>query len=175
MTRSFIAPLFAVTLLTMAVFAADAFNIEFDARADFSTFKTFALRAGTVNSPRPELDNSLFVKKLGSAIRGAVREKRLREVSTAPDLFVDYRITGEDISTVERGAGYRGNGMVIPGTGPRPLRYTQGTLVIDLVRPGESVPVWHGVYRDEEPTGSKLVESLPADAQKLIAKYPPKK
>jgi hypothetical protein len=32
-------------------------------------------------------------------------------------------------------------------------------------------PVWRGVYRDDEMTGSKLFRKLPEDARKLIAKY----
>jgi hypothetical protein len=31
------------------------------------------------------------------------------------------------------------------------------------------------VYRDDESTGSKLVQKLPEDAKKLLARYPPKK
>ena len=58
------------------------------------------------------------------------------------------------------------------GIGPQPVRFTEGTLVIDLVRPGGPNPVWRGVYRDEESTGSKLMLKLPEDAKKLIDRYP---
>jgi hypothetical protein len=77
---------------------------------------------------------------------------------------VDYRLTGEDVSTSRRG--------FARGMGPQPFRFTQGTLVIDLTRPGETSPVWRGVYRDDEMTGSRLMQKLPEDAKKLIAKYP---
>jgi hypothetical protein len=50
-------------------------------------------------------------------------------------------------------------------TRPRPLWFTQGTLVIDLIRPGETSPVWRGVYRDDEMTGSRLMRKLPEDAK----------
>jgi hypothetical protein len=44
--------------------------------------------------------------------------------------------------------------------------------VIDMKRPGDRDPVWRGVYRDDEQTGSKLVQKLPNDAKKLIERYP---
>jgi hypothetical protein len=102
----------------------------------------------------------------------------LKETATAPDLLVDFRITGSDISTTQRGMsiggpGFRGRPMA--SSGPQPLRFTEGTLVIDLSRAAAPTPIWRGVYRDDESTGSKLVEKLPADAKKLLERYPPPK
>jgi len=144
--------------------AGDDLSVQVDPRADFSTFRTFALRNGKINSPRPELDNPLFVKKLGTTIRAALTAKGLKEAATSPDLVVDYTLTGDDISI----------GMPTPvrGVGPRPVRFTEGTLVIDITKPGDTSPVWRGVYRDDESTGSKLMQKLPEDAKKLIARYP---
>jgi hypothetical protein len=159
---------FAVTLLVVAScavpVAGDDLSIQVDPRADFSTFRTFALRNGKINSPRPELDNPLFVKKLGTTIRTALVAKGLKETTTSPDLLVDYTLTGEDISI----------GMPTParGVGPRPVRFTEGTLVIDITKAGDTNPVWRGIYRDDESTGSKLMQKLPEDAKKLIARYP---
>src|SRR5262245_50951215 len=54
---------------------ADDLSVEYDPAADFSTFKTFELRPGKVSSPRPELDNPIFIKKLGAAIRSTLLAK----------------------------------------------------------------------------------------------------
>ena len=160
-------PLFLALCMSLALSAAqqpsDDFSVVVDPKADFSQFKTFAIRVGKIASDRPELDNSLFAKKLSKTIQAALVAKGLREVSGRPDLLVDYSITNEDISTTTRGGGR--------GIGPQPLRYTVGMLVIDLMRPGSPAPVWRGVYRDAESTGSKLMQKLPDDAKKLIAKY----
>lgn len=142
----------------------DDLSVQVDPGADFSAFKTFALREGKVHSPRPELDNPLFVKKLGTTIRTALTAKGLKETPDRPDLVVSYLVTGEDFSM---GVPTGGRGL-----GPRPVRFTEGTLVIDVTRPGDANPVWRGVYRDDEQTGSKLVEKLPEDARKLIGRYP---
>jgi hypothetical protein len=144
--------------------AADDLSVQVDPSANFAVFKTFAMRGSKVDSPRPELDNRLFVKKLSTTIRAALTARGLTETAAGPDLLVDFAIAGEDFNLGVRSP--------LRGVGPQPVRYTQGTLVIDLTRPGGSDPVWHGVYRDDEDTGSKLVQKLPEDAKKLVDKYP---
>jgi hypothetical protein len=44
--------------------------------------------------------------------------------------------------------------------------------VIDIFTRDGPAPIWRGVYQDDERTGSKLVNKLPEDARKLLAKYP---
>jgi hypothetical protein len=151
-------------LLTTGPVVADDMAVQVDPRADLSRFRTFAIRTPKVNSPRPELDNPLMVKGLGRTIRVALAARGLKEATTAPDLVVDYTLTSEDVAL--------GVPTAVRGLGPRPERYTEGTLVIDLIRPGDTNPVWRGTYRDDERTGSKLVQKLPEDARKLIGRYP---
>ena len=141
----------------------DDLNIVADPGADFSRFKTFAFRVGKIDSPRPEIDNPLFAKRMTKTIRAALATRGLREVVARPDLLVDFSISSGDVNTQQRGGGR--------GIGPQPLRYTVGLLTIDLSLPGNQTPVWRGVYRDGEMTGSKLMQKLPEDARKLIAKY----
>lgn len=167
-------------LLCSTLLLADDLSIEYDPAADFSTFKTFELRPGNVSSQRPELDNPIFIKKLGGAIRTALVAKGLKEADHA-DVAVKYSVSGEDYSVAVRSPGVvapsgRGGmrGGVIGASGPESRRFTEGTLVIDLMTSGLASPVWRGVYRDEESTGSKLVDKLQQDAAKLIEQYPPK-
>ena len=172
-------PSFVVSaLLGSALLMADEMSVNFDPAVDFSRFKTFKVRERTIDSTRPELKNPLMEKMLERAIEAVLEAKGLTESDNLPGLFVDFRITNADISSSRPGTpmttGPSGRGQRI-STGPQPVRFTEGTLVIDLVRPGDPVPVWRGVYRDDENTGSKLVQKLPEDAKKLLAKYPPKK
>jgi Domain of unknown function (DUF4136) len=161
--RRLAAALTALVLSAVPV-AADDLSIQVDPGVTLSSFKTFALRDGKVNSPRPELDNSLFVKKLGATIREALTARGLKEAVRNADVMVDYVVTGEDFSISAPG--------LVRGMGPRPVRFAEGTLVIDLVKPGEANPLWRGVYRDDEKTGSRLMQKLPEDARKLIDRYP---
>jgi hypothetical protein len=160
------------------ILLADDMSVNFDPGVDFSAFKTFKMRERMIESPRPELDNSLFLKMLERTIERTLRARGMTQADSLPDLFIDFRITGEDVSTTRRGTSMVGiNGRPVRGmsSGPQAVRYTSATLVIDLIRPGDPVPIWRGVYRDDEGTGSKLVRKLPEDAKKLLAKYPPKK
>ena len=154
----------SLLLLIASPVVADDMAVQVDPRADLSRFRTFAIRTPKVNSQRPELDNPLMVKRLSRTIRGALVARGLQEAPTAPDLVVDYTLTSEDVAL--------GMPTAVRGLGPRPERYTEGTLVIDLIRPGETSPVWRGPYRDDERTGSRLVPKLPDDARKRMGRYP---
>jgi hypothetical protein len=165
----------ACIVIGVALVHAGTVSIDFDPSANFATFKTFALGETEIQSPRPELDNSLFVKKLSTTIRTALIARGLTEATASPDLVLDYRVAGEEVSTTRRGMPMpSGPGMRGRSSGPQSVRFTEGSLIIDLHRPGEPTPVWRGVFRDDESTGSRLVENIPNGAKKLLAQYPPK-
>jgi Domain of unknown function (DUF4136) len=164
----------ACVLVASLTLLADEISVTFDSQVDFSKFRTFAIRTSTVESGRPELDNRLFVKDLGAAIRVAFARRGVTERATAPDLFVEFRVTHGEISTSQRGVSIPGPGMRGRSGGPRPLRYTDATLVIDLKRAGDVEPIWHGVYHTDQGSGADLVRALPDGAKKLLARYPRK-
>jgi hypothetical protein len=174
--------LLAGLLLCSSVLLADDRHVDFNANTDFSSIKTFAIREGKVNSQKPELNNRLFVQKLGEAIRAELTARGLKETADRPDLFVDFSIAGMDYSTVERQPATRipdgpggQRGYVVEGTGPQPVLSSEGTLVIDMTTTQPSVLVWRGTYRDQESSGPKLAQKLPGDAKKILSGYPPKK
>jgi len=158
-----------LVVLTVAV-VADESSVQSDPKADFSALRTFAFRAQQVASRREELDNPLFLKKLTAAIRASLIAKGLTERSDRPDVVVDFTVTGEEFGDVERRLirGLRGG----PARVSRPIRISEGTLVIDIYRRQDAEAIWRGVYRDDERTGSKLTYKLPEDAKRLLAKYP---
>ena len=152
------------------VLLADESSVQVDPTTDFSVLRTFSFRVQQVQSRREELDNPLFLKKLAAAIRRGLIAKGLTETRDRPDLLVDFTITGEDFGDAERYMvrGIRGGPVAIR----RPIRIAEGTLVIDVFKRDDADPIWRGVYRDDERTGSKLPHKLPQDATQLIAKYP---
>ena len=154
----------SAVLVASAPVTADDLSVVVAPGTVFSKFRTFAIRDQKIYSERPELDNPLFAKRLSSTIRAALSAKGLTNTAGTPDLYVDFVLTGEDIHTSRP--------TPMRGVGPQPVRYTAGTLVIDLSKPEETEPVWRGVYRDDENTGSKLMQKLPDDARKLIDRYP---
>ena len=92
--------LLAALTFCSAILLADDRSVDFDATADFSKIKTFAIREGKVSSQKPELNNRLFVQKLAETIRAELAAKGLKETADRPDMFVDFSIAGLDYSIV---------------------------------------------------------------------------
>lgn len=145
-------------MLSAVLLFADDRSVDFDRHTDFSTLKTFALREGKVDSPRPELNNTLVLKKIGDGIRAELISKGLKETLNNPDIIVDYSVTGEDFAA-QRGG---------------PAESSEGTLVVDMLKRDSRELIWRGVYRDSERSNAKLGQKLPGDAKKLLSEYPPK-
>ena len=170
----------AVLILCSILLSADDRHVDFDVHTDFSKIKTFAIHQPTIDSQRPELNNSLFARKLGDAVRDALASRGLKESADHPDIFADYMVAGKDYSVVEQRpdvripGGLGQPGTIIRGTGPESVRFSEGTLIIDLTTRDAGTLVWRGVYREQESNGSKLAQKLPRDAKSIISKYPPK-
>ncbi len=168
----------AFALLESQPAIADDSSVSFDAGVDFKALKTFAIRGGRLHSNKPEIDNRLFRQRMEDSIRLALAKKGLTEAASDSDVVVTYHFDDKDVSAVDRRGpirvrGSRGNpGFVIPTTGPVPVLYTEGTLVIDITNAAQSL-LWRGTSRDEERNGPKLSRKLSGDARKLLAKYPP--
>jgi hypothetical protein len=161
--------------------AADSGNISFDANTDFGALSTYAFRDGQIESRKPEIDNRLFRQRVHDSIRATLAKKRLQEADGSPDLWVSFHFSDADFSEVERMGPTRipdipgqQRGYVVPGTAPRPVMFTEGTLVIDLHN-AANVLVWRGTVSNREQSGPALSRKLSGDAGKLMAKYPPKK
>jgi short subunit dehydrogenase-like uncharacterized protein len=162
LTRAFVLSTVVVAGAATAL-RADDLSVTMAPGVDISAFKTFAIRSGTIDSRRPELDNRLFTQTLIRAIRAALDAQGFKEATQA-DLTVTFTLKGEDFAVGDR--------PPARGLGPQPRRFTEGTLVIDVSKTGDADPIWRGTYRDDESTGSKLVQKLPDDARKLIDRLP---
>jgi hypothetical protein len=138
---------------------------------DFSKFKTFAIRAGQLNSKNPSLNSDLVKKRIDADIQKYLEAKALVFVpSGASDLNVRYTLGAARKSEIETyPAGWR-------GWGTRVVRvpYTEGTLVIDLRDPSTRSLVWRGIAREEKSDASKVEAKLDDMVKKAIDKYPPK-
>lgn len=145
-------------ILSAVLLFADDRTVDFDRHTDFSTLKTFALREGKVDSPEPELNNTLLVKKIADVIRMELTSRGLKETINNPDVIVDYSISGQVFNEPRGG----------------PISSSEGTLVIDLTKRDSRALVWRSVYRDNEKNSAKLAQKLPGDVKKSLSDYPPK-
>lgn len=161
-----------LVLASVAIAFAQKVTIEFDQAADFTKFKTFAIRNGQMNSRNPALNSELVKKQIEADIVKNLTARGLTQVSSGPaDLNVVYHFGSARKTQVEAyPAGWR-------GWGTRYVRvpYAEGTLVIDLRDPTTHSLVWRGISSEEKSDAAKISGKLDDMVKKSIEKYPPKK
>jgi hypothetical protein len=158
------------TLLLASVVSAQKIKVEFDQSANFSQYKTFAIRGGQLNSQNPALNNELTRKRIESDIERELTVKGLTAAAGRADLNVRYHFGTARRTEVERyPAGWR-------GWGTRAVRvpYAEGTLVIDLRDPTTKSLVWRGIATQEKSSAGDLAGKLDDMVRKSLDKYPPK-
>jgi uncharacterized protein DUF4136 len=156
-------------LATGSVFAQKV-TVEFDDAANFSTYKTFTIREGQLNSKDPALNSELIRKRISADIERGLTARGLTMVTGRADLYVQFRLGSARKTEVERyPAGWRGLGTRVVK-----IPYTEGSLVIDLRDNGTRSLVWRAVAREEKSDAAKLEGKLDDMVKKSIEKYPPK-
>ena len=161
-----------VSLLAGSAAWAQKIDVQFDSSADFSKYKTFAIRNGTLNSRNPALNSELTKKQIEADIRRDLTARELTEAADGrPDLNVVYHFGSQIKSELEAfPAGWRGW-----GTRWARVPYAEGTLVIDLRDTSVHSLVWRGIASEEKIDAAKIEGKLDDMVKKALAKYPPKK
>jgi Domain of unknown function (DUF4136) len=160
-----------VSLLAAHAALAQKVTVEFDQAANFSKYKTFAIREGQLNSKNPSLNSDLVKKQIETDIERGLTARGLTRVNGPSDLNVRYTFGSARKTEVETyPAGWY-------GLGTRAVRvpYAEGTLVIDLRDPTTRSLVWRAVASEEKSDATKIEGKLDDMVKKSIAKYPPKK
>jgi hypothetical protein len=149
---------------------AQKVTIEFDQAADFSRYRTFAIRDGELNSKNPALNSELVKKKIDFDIERGLGARGLMMVTGRSDLNVRYRLGVARRDEVEAyPAGWRGFGTRIVR-----VPYAEGTLVIDLRDPATHSLVWRAIATEEKRDAIKIEGKLDDMVRKSVEKYPPK-
>jgi len=160
----------ALTVLSAALAWAQKITVEFDQAADFSKYKTFAIRDGQLNSRNPALNSELVKKRIESDIARDLTARGLEITTGRSDLNVRYHFGSVRKAEIERyPAGWRGFGTRVVR-----VPYTEGTLVIDLRDPSTGSLVWRGIASEEKSDGAKIEGKLDDMVRKAIEKYPPR-
>jgi hypothetical protein len=150
--------------------SAQKVTVEFDQAADFGRYRTFAIRAGQLNSKNPALNSELVQKRIDAEIERGLTARGLALVSGKSDLNVRYRLGSARKAELESyPAGWRGLGTRIVR-----VPYTEGTLVIDLRDPSTRSLVWRAIASVEKSDATKLEGKLDDMVKKSLEKYPPK-
>jgi Domain of unknown function (DUF4136) len=158
-------------LFAAALAFAQKIEMEFDQAVDFSRFRTFAIRAGQLNSRNPSLNSELVKKRLDADIQKFLGAKGLEFVASgAADLNVRYTLgSARKVETDVYPAGWRGGGTRVVK-----VPYMEGTLVIDLRDPSTRSLVWRAIAREDKSDASKIEGKLDDMVRKSFDKYPPK-
>ena len=159
-----------LAVLSAALASAQKITVEFDQAADFSRYKTFAIRDGQLNSRNPALNSELVKKRIESDIVRDLTARGLEMTIGRSDLNVRYHFGSARKAEIERyPAGWYGMGTRVVR-----VPYTEGTLVIDLRDPSTRSLVWRGIASEEKSDGTKIEGKLDDMVRKAIEKYPPK-
>jgi len=149
---------------------AQKITVEFDQAADFSKYKTFAIRDGKLNSRNPALNSELVQRKIEADIEQDLTAKGLTKTDGRADLNVRYTFGSAHKTELETyPAGWR-------GWGTRVVRvpYNEGTLVLDL-RDGDTRSlVWRGIASEDKRDATQIEGKLDNMVKKALKKYPPK-
>lgn len=170
MLKSQVMRVLILALFVAAGALAQKVTVEFDQAADFSRYKTFAIRDGQLHSRNPALNSELVKKRIDADIERYLTARGLSMVSGQSDLNVRYRLGSARKTELESyPAGWR-------GWGTRVVRvpYTEGTLVIDLRDPSTRSLVWRAIASVEKKDANKIEGKLDDMVKKSLEKYPPK-
>ncbi len=159
-----------LAVLSAALAWAQRITVEFDQAADFSRYKTFAIRDGQLNSRNSALNSELVKKRIEADIARDLTARGLEMTTGRSDLNVRYHFGSVRKAEIERyPAGWRGFGTRVVR-----VPYTEGTLVIDLRDPSTRSLVWRGIASEEKSEATKIEGKLDDMVRKAIEKYPPK-
>jgi hypothetical protein len=176
-------PLVIAVLLVPTLAVAQKTSYDFDKTADFSSFKTYALKDGT------SVGQPLIDARIVAAIDAELAAKGLTKSESTPDLFVVYHVAFDkqkDISTYSSGygGGYGAYGWGWGGGWGGGTTSTQvrdiliGTMVIDVADAKKGQVAWRGMgVKEVNTTASpeKRDKSINSAVKKILKNYPPKK
>jgi hypothetical protein len=173
----------AALILTSTMAMAQDVTYDFDKTADFTAFKTYALKEGT------PVGQKLIDDRIVAAIDDALKAKGFTKSDANPDVVVVYHVAFDkqkDISTFSSGYGggygpygYGWGGGWGGGTTSTQVRdILVGTLVIDMADASHKQLVWRGMGTKEIDTKAKpdkRDKSIKKAVDKIFKNYPPKK
>jgi hypothetical protein len=169
---------------------------DFDPAADFNRFQVFAFAGLTDPSSSEVSGDSQARKRIESIIAEELTNKGLRQVelNENPDVLIHYVISIKDKQVVQSsnpagtGYGWRGgygSGSGYGAGGYRPsggyglnttYEYKEGTLIIDLVEPGEKELIWRAtIVANLQDQTEENMELAKEGIVKAFKEYPPNK
>jgi len=151
---------------------------EHDPAADFAKYKTFNFPLNVDDFAKNVIKANPFLhKEMLRYLEETMIAKGYVKTDEKPDLFVVYHVTTDEKTSVTTyGGGYYGWGYHGWGVGFSDVqvnKYTEGTLIIDLVDAEKEALVWRGWATgtlSDRPNYDRLREVVKG----MLAEFPPK-
>lgn len=174
-------------LMILAAFAGSALaqevHVDYDHAANFGAYHTFAWRPSHAAAKANGIvDNTLLEQRLERAVDAQLAGKGFTEVKSGPDVYFEYHAGARD--RVERhvfpgawgpGWGWRRGPYYWGGADVVNSRYTEGTIVIDMVDAHTNQLLWRAYAHDtgNNPMDANSEKHLKKIAEKAFHEFPP--
>lgn len=158
----------ATTLAACSSFATD---IDYDTSHDFSSLHTYAWI--------DQQDDSIEMKRVREAVGAELRARGFEATDTRPDFQVAAHVSTQDrLRVVDWGYTCPPHGDWHGGRDIDVWQYEEGTLILDVIDPGQTALVWRGTASkaiDRSWTPEERDAEARAAARALLAEFPPKR
>ncbi len=151
---------------------------NYDAKTDFSKYKTFCWMQGCdFKFSGPEyLKDSLISERLKKAIVEELAKKGITQNTDNPDLLVAFNVTMKDGETILYHQSEERPDISPISEHIHAIPYLKGTLVLGMADKSQSKLVWESVavsYMDVNPDLSE--KNIRAGIKAVLKKFPPRK
>lgn len=169
----------AAFVLAAAASACSSVSVatDYDESADFSALRTFAWMPPAPGEPPPFAGNTIVEKRVTAAVERELGARGLKRDDASPSFLIAVHTLSRDVLSVTTwpswGYGWHDHHMGAWDDHVEVNQYTEGTLVLDFVRPGPEGLLWRGVARsviDNETGSAEFVNEV---IGKLLADFPP--
>jgi hypothetical protein len=168
-----------VLLAAAAVSACSSVSIttDYDESADFGAVRTFAWMPPAPGEPPAFAGNTIVEKRVTAAVERELGARGLKRDDASPSFLIAVHTLSRDVLNITTwpswGYGWHGSHTGAWDDHVEVNQYTEGTLVLDFVRPGSEGLLWRGVARsviDSETGSNEFVNEV---IGKLLADFPP--
>ncbi len=161
----------ALAAVTFASCSSLSTDFDYDTSFDFAGLHTYAWI--------DKQDNSLDMKRVREAVDATLRARGFQPTESRPDFQVAAHVSTKDrLRVVDWGYTYHPRGYWYGGRDVDVYQYEEGTLILDVIDPGQSELIWRGTASktiDRGWTPLERDEEAREAVRALLEKFPPKR
>jgi len=145
-------------------------SFDYDTSQDFVGLKSYAWIE--------KQDNSINMKRVREAVDAELKNRGFTETVSRPDFQLAVHVGTQDrLRVVDWGYTYQPRGYWHGGRNIDVYQYEEGTLLIDVIDPGQNALIWRGSASksiDSSWTPEERDEEVREAVKTLLDEFPPK-